>query len=150
MPPRKATRKTPKKKPRPAKAAKRAVKPKRATPGDPIARLRQTCLALPETSEVESWGAPTFRVKGKIFVMFASSASHHGGGRPAAWILSVSIEQDLVTRARPDRYFKPPYVGPSGWIGAWLDRNPPWAEIEELIRDAWRRRAPKKIAGLVP
>ena len=113
-----------------------------------VARLRQICLALPETSEVEAWGEPTFRVKGKIFAMHASAGTHHGD-RPAVWILSVSLEQDLVLRARPDRYFKPPYVGPSGWIGAWLDRNPPWAEIEELVRDGWRRRAPKKLAALV-
>jgi hypothetical protein len=114
-----------------------------------VTRLRQICLALPETTEVEAWGEPTFRVKGKIFAMHASSGNHHGSGRPGVWILSVSMEQDLVLRARPDRYFKPPYVGPSGWIGAWLDNNPPWAEIEELLRDGWRRRAPKKIVALL-
>jgi hypothetical protein len=115
-----------------------------------VERLRKICLALPETAEVEAWGEPTFRVKGKIFAMHASSGTHHGAGRPAVWILSVSMEQDMVLRARPDRYFKPPYVGPSGWIGAWLDNNPPWGEIEELLRDGWRRRAPKKVAALLP
>lgn len=115
-----------------------------------VERLRTICLSLPETSEVEAWGEPTFRVKGKIFAMHASSGTHHSPERPAVWILSVSVEQDFVIRARPDRYFKPPYVGPSGWIGAWLDQNPPWSEIEELLRDGWRRRAPKKIAALLP
>jgi len=115
-----------------------------------VERLREICLALPETSEIEAWGEPTFRVKGKIFAMHASSGTHHSPERPAVWILSVSVEQDFVVRARPDRYFKPPYVGPSGWIGAWLDQNPPWGEIEELVRDGWRRRAPKKIAALLP
>ena len=90
-----------------------------------IERLRSICLALPETAEVEAWGEPTFRVKGKIFAMHATSGTHHSPERPAVWILSVSVEQDFVIRARPDRYFKPPYVGPSGWIGAWLDQNPP-------------------------
>src|SRR5690348_13363493 len=122
-------------------ARKRTAKPKASR--DPIERLRAICLALPETSEVEAWGEPTFRVKGKIFAMHASGGTHHGP-RPAVWIMSVSLEQDLVLRARPDKYFKPPYVGPGGWIGAWLDKNPPWAEIAELIRDGWRRRAPKK------
>ena len=112
-----------------------------------LQRLRKICLALPEATEVEAWGEPTFRVKGKIFAMHASAGTHHGAGRPAVWILSVSMEQDLVIRARPDRYFKPPYVGPSGWIGAWLDKNPLWSELEELLRDAWRRRAPKKLAA---
>ena len=126
------------------KRAKRAVAKKSA-----VERLRDICLALPETSEVEAWGEPTFRVKGKIFAMHASSGTHHSPDRPAVWILSVSVEQDFVIRARPDRYFKPPYVGPSGWIGAWLDQNPPWNEIEELVRDGWRRRAPKKVAALL-
>jgi len=132
---------------------KRATRKKRSTKDlrsrSPIDRLREICLALPETSEVEAWGEPTFRVKGKIFAMHASAGTHHGAGRPAVWILSVSMEQDLVLRARPDRYFKPPYVGPSGWIGAWLDRNPPWSEIAELLRDGWRRRAPKKLAATI-
>lgn len=114
-----------------------------------VDRLREICLALPNTTEVEAWGEPTFRVNGKIFAMHASASTHHGLGRPAVWILSVNMEQDLVIRARPDRYFKPPYVGPSGWIGAWLDRNPPWNEIEELLRDAWRRRAPRRVAALL-
>lgn len=113
--------------------------------GDALARLRAICLSLPEAHEVEAWGEPTFRVKNKIFAMHASSGNHHGAGRPAVWMLSISLEQDLVIRSRPDRYFKPPYVGPSGWIGAWLDKNPPWSEIEELVRDAWRRRAPAKV-----
>jgi hypothetical protein len=126
------------------KRAKKAVAKKSA-----VERLRDICLGLPETSEVEAWGEPTFRVKGKIFAMHASSGTHHSPDRPAVWILSVSVEQDFVIRARPDRYFKPPYVGPSGWIGAWLDRNPPWNEIEELVRDGWRRRAPKKVAALL-
>jgi len=65
------------------------------------------------------------------------------------WIYSISVEQDLVIRSRPDKYFKPAYVGAYGWIGAWLDQNPPWGEIEELLRDAWRRRAPKKVIPLL-
>jgi hypothetical protein len=138
-----------------AAAKKRPPAKKRPTKLPPapsraaVDRLRKICLALPETSEVEAWGEPTFRVKGKIFAMHASSGTHHSPDRPAVWILSVSVEQDFVLRARPDRYFKPPYVGPSGWIGAWLDQNPPWAEIEELVRDGWRRRAPKKLAALL-
>jgi len=112
-----------------------------------VRRLRKICLALPEVHEEEAGGEPTFRVKGKIFAMH-SSGGHHGN-RPAVWMMSISIEQDLVIRARPDRYFKPPYVGPSGWIGAYLDKSPPWAEITELLRDAWRRRAPKKVAALL-
>jgi hypothetical protein len=137
--------KRPTKRQRPAKQ-KQPSKRKQA-PATPLARLRAVCLALPEAREVEAWGEPTFRVKDKLFAMHASASSHHGGGRPAVWIYSTHVEQDLVLRARPDRYFKPPYVGPNGWIGAWLDRSPPWAEITELLRDGYRQRAPKKLAA---
>lgn len=118
-------------------------------PPNPIIRVRKICLALPDAQEVEAWGEPTFRIKNKIFAMYASPGNHHGSGRPSLWILSIPLEQDLLLRARPQRYFKPPYVGPSGWIGAWLDKNPPWSEIAELIREGYRRRAPKKLAALV-
>jgi hypothetical protein len=131
----------------PKTPTKRRSAPKRRSPA-PLDRLREFCLSLPQSTEVESWGAPTFRV-GKLFAMYASPSSHHSGGRPAVWIYSIGVEQDLVIRSRPDRYFKPAYVGPYGWIGAWLDRNPPWSEIEELLRDAWRRRAPKKVIPLL-
>jgi len=113
---------------------------------DALGRLRQICLALPEAHEVEAWGAPTFRVRNKLFAMYSSAGTHHGGGRPGVWIASTHISQDMVLRARPDRYFSPPYVGPSGWIGAWLDKNPLWGEITELLRDAYRLKAPKKLA----
>jgi hypothetical protein len=128
--------------------SKRRPKPRAKSARDPLDRLRSICLGLPQSTEVEAWGAPTFRV-GKLFAMYASPSSHHSGGRPAVWIYSISVEQDLVIRSRADKYFKPAYVGAYGWIGAWLDQNPPWGEIEELLRDAWRRRAPKKVVSLL-
>ena len=113
----------------------------------PIDRLREICLALPEAHEVEAWGEPTFRVRNKLFAMHASANTHHGAGREAIWIASNHVAQDMVTRAKPDRYFSPPYVGPGGWIGAWIDRNPPWNEIAELLRDGYRLKAPKRLSA---
>lgn len=128
---------------------KAKAKRDRRAPRDPVARLRTICLELPEAHEVEAWGTPTFRVRNKLFAMYASADTHHGAGRPAVWICSNGAQQDLAIHAKPDRYFKPPYVGPSGWIGAWLDRNPPWREIAELLRDGYRRRAPSRLAALL-
>jgi|SRR6185437_6440286 len=129
------------------KRVKKASAASKAKLASPLARLRTICLALPEATEVEAWGEPTFRVNGKLFAMHASPSNHHGGGRQSVWIYATHVEQDLVLRARPDRYFKPPYVGPSGWIGAWLDGSPPWREITELLRGGYRQRAPKKLAA---
>ena len=111
----------------------------------PLDRLRALCLDLPEAHEVEAWGEPTFRVKNKMFAMFASSATHHGAGRSGAWIKAAPVTQDMLVRAEPARYFVPPYVGKSGWVGAYLDRKPDWETLAELLRDAYRMTAPKKL-----
>lgn len=115
----------------------------------PLPRLRKVCLALPEAHEVEAWGEPTFRIRNKMFAMYAAPNNHHGGGRPAVWCKAAPGNQALMVRARPDRYFVPPYVGPSGWVGVWLDRTPDWSEVKELMRDSYRLVAPKKLAALV-
>ena len=116
----------------------------------PLVRLRTLCLALPEAHEVEAWGEPTFRVKNKLFAMHASPGNHHGGGRPAVWCKAQPLAQDMLVRSFPTRYFKPPYVGPSGWVGVWLDGSDvDWAALVELLTDAWRMTAPKKVAALL-
>lgn len=111
---------------------------------NPLVRARKLCLALPEAVEVEAWGEPTFRVK-KLFAIYASKNNHHGGGRNALWVKATSANQSLMIEAHPDRFFKPPYVGPSGWIGVWLDANTDWKELASLVEDAYRLIAPKKL-----
>lgn len=51
--------------------------------------------------------------------------------------------------AAPDRFFSPPYVGPGGWIGVWLDGDVDWEELLELFRDGYRMTAPKKLLALL-
>ena len=114
-------------------------------PPRPITRLRKLCLALPEAHEVEAWGEPTFRVRNKLFAMFASAESHHGGGRPAVWCKAGPGNQELMVRAAPTRFFVPPYVGPSGWVGVFLDGAVNWAELAELLEDSYRLTAPKRL-----
>lgn len=118
-------------------------------PPSPIARLRKLCLALPESTEVEAWGEPTFRVRNKLFAMFAGKDNHHGAGRNAAWIKASPSNQALMIDAHPDRFFKPPYVGPSGWVGVWLNSETDWKEVNELLRDGYRMIAPKKLGALL-
>ena len=118
-------------------------------PSGPLARLRKVCLTLPQAHEVEAWGEPTFRVRNKLFAMYAAPNNHHGAGRPAVWCKAAPGNQALMVRAEPERYFVPPYVGPSGWVGVWLDRNPDWSEVKELMRDSYRLVAPKRLAALL-
>jgi predicted DNA-binding protein (MmcQ/YjbR family) len=114
-----------------------------------LARLRKICLALPESHEVEAWGEPTFRVRNKLFAMYAASTNHHGGGRPAVWCKAGPGNQGLMVQANPDRFFVPPYVGPSGWVGVWLDGAVDWGEVADLLRDSYVLVAPKKLRILL-
>ena len=115
----------------------------------PLETVRKICLELPEAHEVEAWGAPTFRVKNKLFVMYASPDNHHGWGRPGIWVKSTAVNQDLLIQSDKDRFFFPPYVGPSGWVGIFLDKGPDWAAIASLVRDGYALTAPKKILALL-
>ena len=116
---------------------------------DPLLKLRALCLAFPESSEKLAWGEPTFRAKDKLFAMYASAGTHHGAGRPAVWIKAKPENQALVIADDPTRYFKPAYVGPSGWIGVWLDKRPPWSAIQGLLEDGYRQVAPRKVLALL-
>lgn len=69
----------------------------------------------------------------------------HSGGRPGVWLKAGPGNQELMIRDDPRRFFRPPYVGPAGWIGVRLDDDPPWDEIAILVEDSWRLIAPKKL-----
>ena len=99
--------------------------------------VRRLALALPDAIEQETWGTPTFRVRKKIFVMFSDEQRE-------AWVKSTHDEQRALTQMNPDTFFVPPYVGPSGWVGVRfrsVDRD----EMRELITEAWRMTAPKRL-----
>lgn len=111
-----------------------------------LARLRKVCLALPEAHEVEAWGAPTFRVRNKLFAMYAAPNDHHGDGRTAVWCKAPKGDQQAMIQFAPKRFFVPPYVGPSGWVGVWLDgTDVRWDEVGDILREAWRLTAPKTL-----
>jgi predicted DNA-binding protein (MmcQ/YjbR family) len=118
-------------------------------PPRPLTRIRRICLALPEAQEVEAWGEPTFRVRNKLFAMFASAANHHGNGTNAVWLKAAPGNQALMVKADNDRFFVPPYVGPSGWIGVKLDADIDWKELTELVRDSYCLTAPKRLLALL-
>jgi len=45
----------------------------------------------------------------------------------------------------PARWFRPPYVGHNGWVGTWLNEDIAWPEVEDLIDDAYRMTAKKRL-----
>jgi len=107
-----------------------------------LARVRKICGKLPETWEKLSHGEPTFFVKKKVFTMFLND--HHDDGHLAVWVPAANGVQEMLIEEDPETFFRPPYVGPRGWIGIELKKVKN-AELEDYIRDAWRLVAPKKL-----
>jgi hypothetical protein len=109
-----------------------------------LERIREICLALPETSERLSHGAPTFFVRGtRAFVMVLTD--HHGDGRFAIWCAAPDGLQSMLVEADPERFFVPPYVGHRGWLGVRLDRLLDWAELTGIVEDAFAEVAPRTL-----
>lgn len=114
---------------------------------DQLSRLRALCLSLPETTERVSHGEPAWFVRDKkLFVTFSD---HHHGGPLAFWCAAPGGAQDVLVSAAPDRYFVPPYVGHRGWLGVRLDVPVDWDEIADIVTDAYRCVAPKRLAAAV-
>jgi hypothetical protein len=109
-----------------------------------LQRIRELCLALPETSERLSHGQPTFFVRNKrSFLMVLDN--HHGDERFAIWCAAEDGAQELLVEADPERFFRPPYVGHRGWLGVRLDRALHWDELAGIIEDAYAEVAPPKL-----
>ena len=102
-----------------------------------LERVRRICLALPETNERPSHGAPTFFIRDKrSFVTYMDD--HHGDGRLVLWCASSSDVQQMLATSRPEQFCVPPYVAHLGWVGVRLDRDLSWDEIASVIADAHR------------
>jgi hypothetical protein len=107
-----------------------------------LARLREICLALPETSERLSHGAPTFFIREKrAFLMVLTN--HHGDGRFAIWCAAPAGVQGMLVEAGPEKFFVPPYVGHRGWLGVRLDADSTGTSLPGSPRthtQRWRRQ----------
>ena len=120
---------------------------------DPAAveqRVRDLCLALPETGERISHGIPAFDVAGKMFAYFRHD--HHGDGMTAVCVKTTGRdEQEMLWETDPQTYGKPAYLWPSGWVAVSLaDEVVDWALVEARLRSSWALAAPKRLAARLP
>ena len=100
--------------------------------------VRRIALALPETEERSSYGTPGFRVKDRLFARIRDE------GVLVVWVADEA-EKDFLLRADPDTFFTiPHYDGHASVLVrlAAVDAG----ELAELLTDAWRARAPKRVA----
>ncbi len=84
-------------------------------------------------------------MRGKqTFVMYAN---HHHDDRLGFWCAAPDGAQRAMVASEPDRFFRPPYVGHRGWLGVYLDVAVDWEELGDILEDAHRMIAPKKLVA---
>lgn len=118
-----------------------------------LEELRGRALALPETSEQESFGSAGFRVgtgkSGKYFAYFADRP--HGHERIALLVKTSGMDElHALVEDQPETYFKPAFYGASGWVGLALDRpDLDWGDVDAWLQRSWRSVAPKRLTRMM-
>ena len=118
-----------------------------------LEQVRARALALPETSEQDSFGSQGFRVgtgnAGKYFAYFSDRP--HGHERIALLVKTSGMDELTgLAEDQPETYFKPAFYGASGWVGIVLDRpDLDWRDIEAWLQRSWRSVAPKRLTRLM-
>ena len=120
---------------------------RRGSPDHLLAEVRRRALALPEAEEKLSHGAPGFFVRGGKFFAYFSEGGYGEG--PSLFVKASGVdEQAALIEQDPELYYRPPYLGPSGWIGIRLGADTQWDHIERWLTESWRASAPKRLAAL--
>ena len=104
-----------------------------------IKRFQKICERLPEvTMATDGFGHMTFRVGKKGFVIVG-----HNEEALSFCVKSDPTTQTLLIKRGP--YYRTPYIGQHGWVSLDAEGKINWKEVEELVVDAYRLAAPKKI-----
>ena len=101
--------------------------------------FRAMACALPGASERETWGHPTFRVRDRLFATMSAEGD-------AATVKAGLDEQAALVTRDPATFSVPAYVGRHGWVAIRLAGADP-AELRELMVEAWRATAPKRLVA---
>jgi len=100
-----------------------------------VARVRELALALPEATEQDHHGRPSFRV-GKIFATLWSERQ-----------LNVMVDRDGIrtaVQARPDACAEVYWGKRLAAVGVDLDAADETL-VAELLADAWEHKAPERL-----
>jgi hypothetical protein len=104
--------------------------------------VRGWALELPEASEEETWGAATFRVRSKIFVILRAEDG-------VASIKASTADQAELIAGDARTYRIAPHTGRFGWVQVTLASADP-TELRSVVLEAWRRTAPKRLQLTLP
>ena len=100
---------------------------------------RELALALTATTERPSYGTPGFRVKDKLF------ARSREDDVLVVWVADLG-EKEMLVRSEPDKFFTVPHYDGHASVLVRLSAVGR-EELGELLTDAWRTRAPKRLVA---
>lgn len=99
-------------------------------------------MALPDTYEKVSHGAPAFFNASGQYLAYADD--HHDDGRLAVWVAQPPGAQEALIGSDPKHFFRPPYVGPNGWVGINLNTGLDWGAVAAIVSEGHGFIAAKK------
>ena len=105
-------------------------------------RMREICLALPDTKETPTWGKPHFRVGEKIFAGFGEE----NGRAVIGFKLTMPHAKAIIENPR---FWPAPYVGHRGWVSMDTTGLEDWEQVRELVLESYRLIAPKRTVKLL-
>ena len=127
-----------------------------AVPPEIVAKLRDVCVALPETDEEQAWVGTRWRIRTRTFAhvltvdagwppAYARAAATDG---PVTVLMFRSSGPELAALAGAGHpFFKPPWRADE--VGMVLEPGVDWNEVAELVTESYCVVAPKKFVDLV-
>ncbi|MEO8456443.1 MAG: MmcQ/YjbR family DNA-binding protein [Chloroflexota bacterium] len=113
-----------------------AGRPGRRAVADPLGKLREICLALPDVVEGEAWGHPVWRVGKSLFA---------GYGLQGRWCVNVKLEEPHADLLRNDpRLVSTTLWGRNRWVSLEAAKIEEWAEIADMVLEGYRMSAGKR------
>jgi len=113
-----------------------------------LRRLTEICLAFPDATREVTGRHAGFHVHGKTFAYFVDD--HHGDGIVGVCAKVVAGKNAALIASDAQRYYKPAYLGPRGWVGLRLDGGTiDWDDVTELVSESYRLIAPKALSARI-
>jgi hypothetical protein len=98
--------------------------------------VRTLGLRLPEVAEGTSYGTPALKVRGKMFVRLREP------GIAVVWV--DPLEREALTQGAPETFYVTDHYRDWPLVLIRLERVDE-RELEELLIEAWRYKAPKRV-----
>lgn len=106
--------------------------------------VRRIALSFPETAEKPAWGAPTFRVRGRIFASLADDDQSIGVKCPKE-------DRDELISSEPAKFFRRPgHDDNYAWLRVRLAAVEDDDELRAILLDSWRQAAPRALTAAFP